>query len=369
MPHKWLNIKSLQNFDYATFGSMIENRSWTAGSGYRFGFNGMEKDDEVKGGGNSLDFGARVHDSRIGRFLSVDPKQHLLPSQSTYCFAGNQVIWAIDDNGEIKVIVIVQGTNPDGTKYKHPERVIYNEKTAAELDGVRYEDVYIYVNVANVEYHPVQGSSYSYTKEVLKTISITGGHTNREQVYEEGRINGWAWDLSTRSPWGKITSALLRKDLNNGDHLNGFETASKVFEGLIDILTLCRGNALVEGAKEYAKNKGIEYAEDRIFELTGLDENEYAKLVYGLAKLGRNRVINQDEYTDLAHQLSEVVSGTKTLSDFYGGIQNQYGVDIEVDYLNKEEALMDIENQLRAEYSAPKSSNEPNVTNENSDKN
>jgi hypothetical protein len=34
---------------------------------YRYGFNGMEKDDEVKNGkGNSYDFGARMYDSRLG---------------------------------------------------------------------------------------------------------------------------------------------------------------------------------------------------------------------------------------------------------------------------------------------------------------
>jgi hypothetical protein len=29
---------------------------------YRYGFNGMESDDEVKGSKNSLDFGARIYD-------------------------------------------------------------------------------------------------------------------------------------------------------------------------------------------------------------------------------------------------------------------------------------------------------------------
>ncbi len=29
---------------------------------YRYGFNGMEKDDELKGNGNSYDFGARIYD-------------------------------------------------------------------------------------------------------------------------------------------------------------------------------------------------------------------------------------------------------------------------------------------------------------------
>jgi len=32
--------------------------------GYRYGFNGHEKDDEIKGSGNSLNFGARILDPR-----------------------------------------------------------------------------------------------------------------------------------------------------------------------------------------------------------------------------------------------------------------------------------------------------------------
>jgi hypothetical protein len=38
---------------------------------YRFGFNGKEKDDEVKGEGNNLDFGARIYNSKFRRWLSL----------------------------------------------------------------------------------------------------------------------------------------------------------------------------------------------------------------------------------------------------------------------------------------------------------
>lgn len=41
--------------------------------GYRFGFNGKEQDNEVSGNGNSYDFGARIYDSRLDRFMSKDP--------------------------------------------------------------------------------------------------------------------------------------------------------------------------------------------------------------------------------------------------------------------------------------------------------
>jgi RHS repeat-associated protein len=37
-----------------------------------YGFQGQEKDDELKGEGNSLNYTFRMHDPRVGRFLSLD---------------------------------------------------------------------------------------------------------------------------------------------------------------------------------------------------------------------------------------------------------------------------------------------------------
>jgi RHS repeat-associated protein len=67
---------------------------------YMFGFNGQEKDNEIKGTGNSLDFGARVYDSRLGRFLSLDPVQQNFPFQSPYLFASNNPVYLIDMEGK-----------------------------------------------------------------------------------------------------------------------------------------------------------------------------------------------------------------------------------------------------------------------------
>ena len=65
----------------------------------RFRFNGKENDNEVKGEGNSQDFGARIHDPRLGRFLSLDPIAGSFPSYSPYSFAEDEPIGSIDENG------------------------------------------------------------------------------------------------------------------------------------------------------------------------------------------------------------------------------------------------------------------------------
>lgn len=75
-------------------------------TGYRFGFNGQEKDDEVKGNGNSIAFQYRIHDSRIGRFLSTDPLEKNFAWNSSYAFAENDVIRSIDLEGLERQIMI-----------------------------------------------------------------------------------------------------------------------------------------------------------------------------------------------------------------------------------------------------------------------
>jgi len=66
---------------------------------YRFGFQGQEKDDEIKGNGNSLNYKYRVHDPRIGRFLSVDPLAPKYAFNSPYAFSENRVIDGIELEG------------------------------------------------------------------------------------------------------------------------------------------------------------------------------------------------------------------------------------------------------------------------------
>jgi RHS repeat-associated protein len=71
---------------------------------YRYSFNGMEKDDEVKGNGNQLDYGARMYDSRLGRWLSIDPLAIKYPFASPYNMSLNNPILFKDYDGRDIII-------------------------------------------------------------------------------------------------------------------------------------------------------------------------------------------------------------------------------------------------------------------------
>lgn len=48
--------------NYYAGGSIMPGRSYNSGD-YEYGFNGKRMDSEIKGVGNSYDFGARMYDS------------------------------------------------------------------------------------------------------------------------------------------------------------------------------------------------------------------------------------------------------------------------------------------------------------------
>ena len=90
----------LQNtYDYSPFGVSLDGRT-VEGDFYRRGFNGMEKDDEFKGKGNSLNFEYRMYDPRVGRFFVIDPLSFKHPYLNPYQFTGNNPIKFIEIEGE-----------------------------------------------------------------------------------------------------------------------------------------------------------------------------------------------------------------------------------------------------------------------------
>ena len=77
---------------------LVPNRHGSSNS-YRYGFQGQEKDDELKGEGNSLNYTFRMHDPRVGRFFAVDPLTKEYPHYTPYSFSGNKVIQFVEREG------------------------------------------------------------------------------------------------------------------------------------------------------------------------------------------------------------------------------------------------------------------------------
>ena len=97
---------------------------------YRYGFNGKEKDKDI----NSLtayDYGFRIYNTAIGKFLSVDPLTKNYPSWSPYPFAMNRPIEAVDLDGleavssKVAYIRISLGFNPELKKLTNIEIFAY----------------------------------------------------------------------------------------------------------------------------------------------------------------------------------------------------------------------------------------------------
>lgn len=100
---------------------------------YRYGFNGFEKDDEIKGNGNHISWGDYGYDPRTGRRWNVDPFFAKYPWQSPYSAMGNNPIlhkeldgrdYAVYVNHETKTVIVkaVYYTQK-GDKNSHSEAV------------------------------------------------------------------------------------------------------------------------------------------------------------------------------------------------------------------------------------------------------
>jgi RHS repeat-associated protein len=65
----------------------------------------MEKDNEVKGVGNSYDFGARMMDPRLGRWLSIDAYSDMYSGMTPYGFTANSPLSCKDPDGNLIIFI------------------------------------------------------------------------------------------------------------------------------------------------------------------------------------------------------------------------------------------------------------------------
>ena len=85
--------------DYYPFG-MLKDTGTPDTTSYLYGFQGQEKDNEIKGDGNSYYTEFRMYDPRVGRWLSVDPVEYF--ENGYQAFDKNPIVF-IDPRGDTEL--------------------------------------------------------------------------------------------------------------------------------------------------------------------------------------------------------------------------------------------------------------------------
>ncbi|HRE52056.1 MAG TPA: hypothetical protein PK339_11580 [Flavitalea sp.] len=93
----YYNAEVVSATDYYPFGMQMPGRNWSS-STYRYGFNGQEKSNEIKGEGNSYTALFWEYDPRVGRRWNVDSKPNV--SISGYAAFLNSPILVVDPFGD-----------------------------------------------------------------------------------------------------------------------------------------------------------------------------------------------------------------------------------------------------------------------------
>ena len=94
--------------DYYPFGLQMEQRNYSSLE-YRYGFNGKEKDEEKEWGSlTHYDYGARIYNPGVGKWLSVDPLANNSENiaWSPYSYVWDNPLIHIDPDGRNGIVVI-----------------------------------------------------------------------------------------------------------------------------------------------------------------------------------------------------------------------------------------------------------------------
>ncbi len=156
---------------YPPFGSSLPNRSWNDGNrGYRFGFNGKEKDSETAS--DNYDFGARIYDGRLGRWLSLDPLMKEFVGFSAYNFGLNNPVYFID---------------PDGKKIKEPTKEFKNSPYYSVYKSLKSNNA-IYRGL--IKKYNTDEELFNITFDYKNMKTTAQASTTSEQRYKVDKITG-----------------------------------------------------------------------------------------------------------------------------------------------------------------------------------
>jgi RHS repeat-associated protein len=177
--------KLLSATDYFPFGMQMPGRVVVDGEGYRYGFNGMERENAVNEVG--YDFGARLYNSWNGKWMAVDPLFKIYPSISSYAAMGNNPIYFIDVDGRRILIHYKTADNKNAYfEYKPGIKPVDNNfvrLAVATLDHLRLHDEGFGNSAKNMI------DQFAYSRGLVVNIKETNTSAEIEMSGNQANIN------------------------------------------------------------------------------------------------------------------------------------------------------------------------------------
>ncbi len=175
----------------------MPGRQYSSTNGYRFGFNGKEKDKDVTAG--DYDFGARIYDARLVRWLSVDNCFSKYPEYSPYVFAinspiifvdvdGNDIIKKIRESYSLGIPKSYHGLGETNYEDKNWADVKFNKKTNSF--DIEIKILIKYSTVFKQKYDIGDGTKGTIETENPGIFSEVSGHEkgHAEQYYLAAKV-------------------------------------------------------------------------------------------------------------------------------------------------------------------------------------
>lgn len=211
----------------------MPGRQFHSASGYRYGFNGMEKDDEIKGNGNQYTTFWRQYDPRLGRWMSIDPMISMFPWQSPYVAFDNNPINLNDPKG---------GVAQKPEEQDPPSKPTINLSNAAiVMQQARDQAIVLNALADDIELKTGRKIDVNYLSKKVN-VSIFYRTENQTVANESGRVE----NKDVRVPNNFFVTPIVSKEASFNEK----------FDGMVK-----------DQMKDYAKGKAEDFVAETILKI------------------------------------------------------------------------------------------------------
>jgi RHS repeat-associated protein len=248
--------------DYYSYGMVMPGRSFNAGS-YRYGFNGKENDNEVKGTGNQVAYENRIYDPRLGRWHSIDPMAKKYPGESHYAFVSNNPIYFADQAGLDKIVTVTR-IGKDGKKIVTSHTIKNHFKFEANYSVHKYPDIpglsfnvgFKYDEIINYTFDEINPANNSVSTD----YKIVDRYSNMLSYYTSKK----KYDLFSSDLSGSSKIGMVLMGNGGGYDDNQLNPRAAIGSEIIDIANLV---SVLEGFREINGANGnlLDFASDPQF--------------------------------------------------------------------------------------------------------